>query len=284
MMKTLAVLLLAAASLPAQEAGQVYEGWPFDAAEAARRQTETAKAIGQPVQLKIPLGKDGPTLSWRLIPAGKFMMGSPTTEPGHEGDERLHEETIAQPFYVLETQFTLGQYRALLNEDPAGTEKDADAALPAGIPYRDTVDKVLPALAKLAPEGWKLILIDRVRLEYAARAGVATMTPGGDKPGDAADYAWSKENSENRVHPVAQKKPNAWGLFDPFGNRWHWVWVAGAGYGDLSTKDHLVYGGSYRDSVGGNGVRLANIMISNRPEGARFALLKPGTPAPKGHP
>ena len=211
-------------------------------------------------------------------------MGSPKTEPGHEGDETQHPETIAHPFYVMETQLTLEQYRALLNAAPPDTEKDADPKIPAGIAYRDAVDNVLPALAKLAPAGWKLILIDRARLEYAARAGVATMTHGGDTPEDGAAYAWSKENSENKVHPVAQKKPNAWGLYDTVGNRWHWHWVAGGGYGDTATKYHIVYGGSYRDIVGGNGVRLANINVSNRPEGARYALLRADTPPPKGHP
>jgi formylglycine-generating enzyme required for sulfatase activity len=264
---------------------QVYEGWPFDAQEAARRQAETAKALHQPVDLKISLsGKEGPTLNWRLIPAGKFTMGSPLTESGHEGDETLHQETIGDPFYMLETQLTVEQYRAILHADPPGTAKDADPKLPAGLTYREAVDNVLPALAKLAPAGWKVILPDRARLEYAARAGVATMSPGGDKPADAAPFAWSKENSENKVHPVAQKKPNAWGLYDVIGNRWHWFWLAAGGYGDTSQKDHIVYGGNYACEVGGNGTRLANINISSRPEGARYALIRTDTPMPKGHP
>lgn len=285
---SLAVVGVLSALVPAAapDAWQVYEGWPFDAQEAARRQAETAKAIGRPVDLKIPLtGKEGPTLDWRLIPAGTFMRGSPLTEPGHEGDETLRRETIADPFYMMATQLTVEQYRALLHADPPGTAKDADPKLPAGMAYRDTVDNVLPALAKLAPAGWKVILADRTRLEYAARAGVAAMTPGGDKPEDAAPFAWSKENSENTVHPVAQKKPNAWGLYDVIGNRWHWFWeVGGGGYGDASQKDHIVYGGNYASGVGGNGVRLANIMISSKAEGARFALIRVDTPLPKGHP
>jgi hypothetical protein len=93
-----------------------------------------------------------------------------------------------------------------------------------------------------------------------------------------------RENSGNKVQPVAQKKPNAWGLHDVIGNRWHWFWRAGYGYGDASTKDHIVYGGRYNSESGGNGVRLANIMISNQPEGARFALIRADAPLSKGHP
>jgi len=265
--------------------GQVYTNWPFDAAEAARRQAETSQATKQPITLRIPLSaKEGPALTWRLIPAGKFMMGSPATEPGHEGDERLRPETISEPFYMMETQLTVEQYRALMQAEPSEGGQESDPKVPAGILYRDTVDKVLPALARLAPSGWKVILPDHPRLEYAARAGVATMNPGGDKPEDAAPFAWSRENSGKKVHPVAQKRPNAWGLHDVIGNRWHWFWRAGAGYGNDSTKDHIVYGGRYNSESGGNGVRLANIMISSQPEGARFALIRADAPTPKGHP
>jgi len=274
-----------AAAFGGEAPEQVYSVWPFDAAEAARRQAATAEAIRQPIVLRTSLaGKDGPALVWCLMPAGKFMMGSPATEPGHEGDERLHAETITEAYYLLETQLTVEQYRALLQAEPADAGDGSDPKLPAGVLYRDTVDKVLPALAKLAPAGWKVILPDHPRLEFAARAGIATMNPGGDQPEHAAPFAWSRENSGRKVHPVAQKTPNAWGLYDVIGNRWHWFWRAGEGYGDASAKDHIVYGGSYNSESGGNGVRLANIMISSRPEGARFALIRADAPVPKGHP
>ena len=258
---------------------KVYEGWPFDAVEAARRQAETAAAIGSPDPLDVKL--EGAVLRFRLIPAGGFQLGSPDAESGHEGDERLHPEKVAEPFYIMETQLTLEAYRALR----PGSTSDGDPKLPAAVTYREAVDDLLPALDKKAPKGWKLILTDRVRLEYAARAGVATMNPGGNAPADAEAYAWTKENSGGQAHPVAQKKPNAWGLYDVIGNRWHWVWVgAGGGYADASKDNHLVYGGTASTPASGNGARLANIMISAKAEGVRFALLREATPLPKGHP
>ncbi len=273
------------AAFSADLAWQVYEGWPFDSAEAAKRQADTAKSSGATDPLKLPLGDDkAPTINWRLIPPGKFIMGSPATEPGHEGDEPLKEETVPDPFYVMDTQLTLAAYRALMQADPPGTPADADGKLPAAVTYRDAVDKVMPALGKLAPKGWKIILIDRVRLEYAARAGVATMNPGGDKEKDADDYAWTQSNSGKTVHPVGQKKPNAWGLYDVLGNRWHWYWAGPGGNGDGSHENHLVYGGTYKTPASGNGARLANIMVSGTPEGVRYALLREETELPKGHP
>ena len=270
----------------AADVWRVFEGWPFDATEAAKRQAETAKAIGTADPLSVALGDGKVSAKFRLMPAGKFMMGSPETEPGHEADEPLHAETVAEPFYMMETQLTLSAYRALFNADSAETPAGADGQLPAALPYREAVDKVLPALAKAAPKGWKVILPDRARLEYAARAGVAAMNPGGNTEKDADPYVWYKGNSDNKVHPVAQKKPNAWGLYDVLGNRWHWYWAGPgpANNGDGSKGNHLIYGGAYNTPAAGNGARLANIMVSNRPEGVRYALIRQETPLPKGHP
>ncbi len=77
--------------------------------------------------------------------------------------------TIADPYYMLETQLTVGQYRALMGHDPAGGAHHNDPDILAGITYRDTVDSVLPALAAHMPKGWKVMLPDQVRLECAAR-------------------------------------------------------------------------------------------------------------------
>lgn len=72
--------------------------------------------------------------------------------------------------------------------------------------------------------------------EFACRAGTNTV-----RYGELNDIAWYKGNSENSIHPVGQKQPNAWGLYDMLGNTWEWC---------EDIYDPAVYG-SYRIFRGG---------------------------------
>jgi formylglycine-generating enzyme required for sulfatase activity len=101
-----------------------------------------------------------------------------------------------------------------------------------------------------------------VEWEYACRAGSATRFCFGDDAAALGAFAWYGGNSDKHAHPVGQKRPNAWGLYDMHGNVAEWCWdgyeahyyrkLPGAVPFDPSqAADRLIRGGSWgRDPRG----------------------------------
>src|SRR5262249_23535840 len=71
-------------------------------------------------------------------------------------------------------------------------------------------------------EGVAYTLPTEAQWEYACRAGATTTWYFGDQEGDLGAHGWDGHNSEDRAHPAGQKRPNAWGLYDLYGNAWEW--------------------------------------------------------------
>jgi formylglycine-generating enzyme len=178
----------------------------------------------------------------RWIPGGKFMMGSP--EGAGNADEHPQHAVIVDGFYMDTTEVTQAQYSQVMNANPSHfkgcpTCPVENVSWDDAIAYCGKVGKRLPTEAQ-----W----------EYACRAGTTTMNYWGDGRDNA--YSWHGKNSEQKTHPVGQKKSNSLGLYDMIGNVWEWCsdWYDSTDYGKSSLQNpqgpdsgtHRVFrGGSY---------------------------------------
>jgi len=196
------------------------DGWPFDATQAAKRQADAAKELSVPKQLSVDLGKGVP-LKLMLIPAGKFMMGEAAPpsfgKSGPAPESTLHEVTIARPFYIGVYKITQEQYEKVMGVNPSqfpGKNHPVDSAT-----WDDAVRFCEKASSKI---NRKVSLPTEEQWEYAARAGTATRFTFGDDDAKVDDYAWYRENANKTTHPVGQKPPNAWGLYDIHGLLWEY--------------------------------------------------------------
>jgi formylglycine-generating enzyme required for sulfatase activity len=162
-----------------------------------------------------------------LIPNGQFMMGSPEDEPGRYAGESPYLVNLTSHFYLQTTEVTQGQWKILMGNNPS-SHKGCGDSCPVEMVSWDDVQKFIKRLNE--KEGTdKYRLPTEAEWEYACQAGNATAFPNGgitelecgrDPNLDA--IGWYCGNSKNRIHPVAQKEPNAWGLHDMPGNVQEW--------------------------------------------------------------
>lgn len=168
----------------------------------------------------------GVPFTWRWIPPGRFLMGSPQDENWRFGDEGpQHEVTISRGFWMGETPVTQAQWRVLRTYDPSHFKGDP---LPTESVTWFEVGEFAAALNAAVP-GLMAMLPTEAQWEYSCRAGTSaaffdgspcTVPVGADPALDR--LGWFDKNSRMRTQPVKLKLPNAWGLFDMHGNVWEW--------------------------------------------------------------
>jgi len=165
-------------------------------------------------EMTIELG-DGVKMEFILIPDGSFRMGSDK----YQGDEKpVHNVTIIKPFHIGKYEVTQEQWENVMGNNPS---RFRGAKNPVNNVSWDDCQKFT---AKLNDKmrGQTFRLPSEAEWEYACRAGSRTDYCYGDATEKLGDYAWFKDNNEKKAHPVGQKKPNAWGLYDMHGNVLEW--------------------------------------------------------------
>jgi len=246
------------------------------------------------------------------IPAGTFTMGS---ESGQSVSQPAHSVTISRDYFLSRYEITQSQYSALKTNrsfhrvtggDEVGRPVEMVTWLDA-IEYANTLsvnEDLDPCFDNVgnvigvnlyACEGYRLP--SEAEWEYACRAGsTGDYYFNGDIATQLPLHAWFDINSDQVTHPAGQKQPNAWKLYDLYGNVTEWVYDFYNRYyyatsppvdpqgPDLKTSTRrVIRGGSYfsswiemssrhrysveSDTPGMNiGFRLAKTIQTNSPE------------------
>lgn len=171
-----------------------------------------------------------------LIPDGTFLMGSHDSLHGAPDDEKpQHQVTISKQFYLSRYEVTQEQWEAVMGSKPYElTRSNGFYSLPgmshrltrptnpATVSWNDAQEFIKRLNQK---EGYyRYRLPTEAEWEYATRAGTATAYSFGDDVSELGRFAWYGEDfSSGSTHPVGQKLPNGWGLYDVHGNVWEWV-------------------------------------------------------------
>ena len=176
----------------------------FEAARVAR--TRSLKAEAEPEMV--------------ILPKGHFVMGS-----GEGNEKPQHTVQIDYALAVGKYPVTFDQWDLCVKD--GGTKYSPSdkgwgrGSRPVINVSWDDIQLYLSWLSNITGNSYRLL--SEAEWEYAARAGSQTTYSFGDDEKELGRYAWFDENSGGQTHPVGEKLPNAFGLYDMHGNVYEWT-------------------------------------------------------------
>ena len=142
------------------------------------------------------------------IRGGTFWMGCVPWDWECDGDEKPRHEVTLDSFFMDAREVSQADYEKVMGNNPSEFKNCPDCPV-EGVIWADACKYCQKNSARLPTEAeW----------EYAARGG----KDGEVRYGDLEDIAWSSGQAEGKPHPVGQKLPNGYGLYDMLGNVWEW--------------------------------------------------------------